>query len=70
MMFDFIDYHRQNQKNISGYKSSGYKSATKTERTDDDPKKSPEEKEAKKAKESTKTEEAKKPESDSKNDEK
>ena len=39
MMFDFIDYHRQGQKNISGYKSSGYKSATKAEKTDDDDKK-------------------------------
>jgi len=29
MMIDFIDYHRSNQKNFSGYKSSGYKSSTK-----------------------------------------
>jgi hypothetical protein len=36
MMYDFIDYHRQNQKNFSGYKSSGYKSSTKAEKTDDD----------------------------------
>jgi hypothetical protein len=36
MMHDFIDYHKKHQNNFSGYKSSGYKSSTKNEKTDDD----------------------------------
>mmetsp|Transcript_13543 Transcript_13543/g.21108 ORF Transcript_13543/g.21108 Transcript_13543/m.21108 type:complete len:181 (-) Transcript_13543:16646-17188(-) len=35
MMLDFIDYHRKNERDLSGYKSSGYRSA-KNEKTDED----------------------------------
>ena len=36
MMCDFIDYHKKNNNNFSGYKSSGYKSASKADKTDED----------------------------------
>ena len=39
MMYDFIHYHRNNQKTFNGYKSSGYKSATKCDAKTDDEKK-------------------------------
>ena len=35
MMLDFIDYHKTNKKDFSGYRSSGYKSA-KCDKTDED----------------------------------
>ena len=34
-MHDFVDYHRKNEKSLTGYKSSGYRSA-KNEQTDND----------------------------------
>ena len=36
MMQDFIDYHRTHSNDFSGYKSSGYRSATRADKTDDD----------------------------------
>lgn len=36
MMQDFIVYHKTHSNNFSGYKSSGYKSSTRADKTDDD----------------------------------